>query len=161
MARVKAAITGPVTTAGSETGAGLKVSAADYGMACAEVRGPATETGAPTEMASPAETASPTEMCAATTEMCAAATTTEVTAATTREMATATAAAPEMATATSAAVSSSGAGRHGGTRSERGHGEDLEGPAEKSCLSHLGRHVTSPRRCTPVRHTRGTNALPD
>jgi hypothetical protein len=74
-----------------------------------------------------------------------------VAATTASEMATTTAAAG-MAAATTATstVSSSGTGRHRGTHSECGHGEDLERPAQKSCLSHLARHVTSLRRCTPV-----------
>jgi hypothetical protein len=111
----KAAATSNVTVA-REAGPRLKVSSAHYGMATAEVRHTPTETGATTEMAAAAEMCTPTAEVAATTAS---------------EMPTTTAGMPAAPAATST-VSSSGTGRHGGTRSECGHGEDLEGPAQKS-----------------------------
>jgi hypothetical protein len=41
------------------------------------------------------------------------------------------------------------------------HQTPPEGPAQKSCITHLGHHGISPRRCTPLiwGHTRGISPL--
>jgi outer membrane biosynthesis protein TonB len=105
-----------------KAGARLKVTGAYYGVATAE---------ASAETSSTSEMGSATEVRASTPEVAS-------TSAPTAEVAST--ATPDMTTAATATVTSSGAGRHGGTRRERGHGQDPEGLAKKSCRSHLGRH---------------------
>lgn len=126
MARVEARTARTVSVISSEPGARLKVSATDYGMATAEAGTATTKMSAAIEMAAATEMGSPT----AAAHVATAATTTHM------------AAAAPTAAPTST-VSSSGS-RHGSTHGERGHGQDPEGPAEKSCLSHLDRHLITP-----------------
>lgn len=140
MARIEARSASTETAVCSEARARLKVSGADYGMATAEVRDTTAEMGAAAEMPTPAEMRAPTaEVPAPTAEVGA-------TTATTTKMTTA---------AATSTVSSSGAGRHGGTQSERGRSEDPKSPTQKSCLSHHVLHsVAAPLAALDARATR-------
>jgi hypothetical protein len=110
-----------VSTTRLKSCAGLKVRRADYTVATAKA-GTAVEVGSAT---AEVRSTAPTEVSAATTT-----TGVPTTAAATGVPTTATAATP-------GTVGFSGAGHEG---RDRYHGQDLEGPAEKSCITHLARH---------------------
>jgi hypothetical protein len=126
-----------------ESRARLKVTAADYSVATAK-------TGTPTEVR-----AASTEVRTASAEVGTAAADVSAAAASTHVCATA-------AAAMSAAPPSTWTGGLGGADHEgrdRNQGQPLEGPAEKSCLSHFTHHGGFTPSLRALQRTRGISSI--